>query len=30
VSFSRYSTREEVEYFVRTLKKASGTIFKVL
>ena len=30
VSFSRYSTPEEAEYFVRTLKKASGTIFKVL
>ena len=30
VSFSRYSTMEEVEYFVRTLKKASETLLKPL
>jgi len=28
VSFSRYSTREEVEYFVRMLKEASETLYK--
>jgi len=30
VSFSRYSTREEAEYFVQVLKKASETVLKVL
>ena len=30
VSFSRYSTREEAECFVRTLKKASQTLLKAL
>jgi len=30
VSFSRYSTREEAEYFVKVLKKASETLVKAL
>ena len=30
ISFSRYSTREEVEYFTATLLAASGTILKAL
>jgi len=30
VSFSRYSTREEVEYFVQMLKEASETLYKKL
>jgi len=30
VSFSRYSTREEAEYFVRVLKRASTMILKAL
>jgi len=30
VSFSRYSTREEAEYFVKVLKKASESVLKVL
>jgi len=30
VSFSRYSTREEAEYFVQILKKASETLLKAL
>lgn len=28
ISFSRYSTADEAEYFVQTLKKASRTLFK--
>jgi len=30
VSFSRYNTRDEADYFVRMLKEASGTLLKVL
>ena len=30
VSFSRYNTKEEAEYFVKTLKKASVTLLKAL
>ena len=30
VSFSRYSTRDEAEYFVRMLKEASETLYKKL
>jgi len=30
VSFSRYSTREEADYFVQVLKKASETVLKTL
>ena len=30
VSFSRYNTPDECEYFVQTLKKASQTLFKAL
>jgi len=30
VSFSRYSTKDEVEYFIVTLKRASETLFKTL
>ena len=30
VSFSRYSTKEEAEYFVKVLKKASETLYKAL
>ena len=30
ISFSRYSTQDEAEYFVAMLKKASVTLFKTL
>ncbi|MCL2663864.1 MAG: cysteine desulfurase [Oscillospiraceae bacterium] len=30
VSFSRYSTKEEAEYFVKVLKRASETLYKAL